>query len=303
MAELDPEAAAAVEALLAAGVPEWHELSVAAARRVEDEVFAAEHSVDLPTRDLAFPGPDGPVPVRAYRPEDATGALVFFHGGGWTLGTLDSVDPVCRALAARSDRLVVSVDYRLAPENPFPAAVDDAVAALEWTARNAGRLGGDADWLGVAGTSAGGALAAATALYAREFGGPSLDHQLLAYPMTDRNLETDSHRADSCPLLSTADVRWFWGNYLRSPVDAYNPFAAPLRTPDLSGLPPATVLTAGVDPLCDEGRAYATRLEEAGVPVAAHHYPGLPHGFLSLTDDVQRAARAMDAAAERLRQT
>jgi acetyl esterase len=302
--DLDSDLAAAVDDVADAGVPPWHAMSVDAARRVEDEVFApAERPpVDL-VRDVEIPGPESPVPLRAYRPDAADPATtVFYHGGGWTLGTLDSVDVVCRRFARRTGTVVLSVDYRLAPEHPFPAAVDDAHAALAWAADHADAFGADPDRLAVAGTSAGGNLAAATALRARETGGPEVAQQALLYPILDHALDTDSYDENAeAPLLTRADMAWFWEQYLRSPVDGHNPFASPLRAPDLAGLPPATVLTAGYDPLRDEAAAYADRLDDAGVDVERHHYPALAHGFLSLASDVPAADGAFDRLAERVR--
>ena len=304
--ELDPEVAAVVEQIEGMGVPEWHAMSVECARRVEDEVFTADDRSHVNfTRDLAIPGSGGEIPIRVYRPDVGTPApvLVYYHGGGWVVGTLDSIDEVCRTIARRAGCIVVSVDYRLAPEHPFPAGVDDAYAALEWVAEHAPTFGGDPGSLCVAGTSAGGNLAAVTALRAREEGGSDLAHQLLLYPITDHAFDTDSYgeNADG-PLLTRADMEWFWDLYLRSPVDGHNPFASPLRASDLSGLPPATVVTAGFDPLRDEGAAYADRLAAAGVDVDHRHYPDMVHGFLSLTDEVAAADEAMDEVAGALRE-
>ncbi|WP_255169268.1 alpha/beta hydrolase [Natrononativus amylolyticus] len=305
--ELDPQLAAVVEEIQAAGVPPWHAMAVESARRVEDEVFSAGGGPEMRSvRDLKIDGPGGPIPIRAYRPDvENPPTVVFYHGGGWTLGTLDSADDICREIAARSGSLVCSVDYHLAPEHPFPAPLDDAHAALEWAAEYADSLGGDPDRLAVAGTSAGGNLAAATALRVRPDGPDGtipLAGQFLLYPITDRAFDTDSYREHGDgPLLTEADMRWFWNQYLRSPVDAANPFTAVLRAPDCSGVAPATVLTGGHDVLRDEGAAYAERLEADGVPVHHAHYPSLAHGFLSLTDAVEAADAAMDDLAERMR--
>lgn len=301
--DLDPDVAAVIDEFEAAGVPPWHALSVESARRLEDELFSAGSGPALPTvRDVAIDGPGGELPLRVYRPAaDDPPTLVYYHGGGWVLGTLDSVDDICRHLAARAGCLVVSVGYRLAPEHPFPAAVDDAYAALTWASRYAGDLGGDPGRLGVAGTSAGGNLAAATALRARE-GGPDLAGQFLGYPIVDPALDTDSYRAHADgPLLTKADMAWFWDQYLRSPAGAHHPFANLSTVRNHDGLAPATVLTAGHDVLRDEGVAYAEALGSAGVPTDHDHYPSLVHGFLSLTDEVAAADAAMDALADRVR--
>ncbi|KTG10340.1 alpha/beta hydrolase [Haloprofundus marisrubri] len=317
---LDPQVEAVVDEIRRLGVPEWHAMSVDCARRVEDDLFTPDGEPDDDgieyVRDLAFETSDvsvdfadataapDEIPVRVYRPagDGPFPTLVYYHGGGWTLGTLDSIDGVCREFARRANCLVVSVDYRLAPEHPFPTAVDDAYATVEWVADHASAFDGDPTRLGVAGTSAGGNLAAVTALRAREMDGPTISHQTLLYPMISRAFDRDSYTENAEGyLLSTRDVRWFWEQYLRSPVDAYNPFAAPILAADLSDLPPATVVTAGYDPLRDEGVAYADRLADEGVAVEHRHYPGMVHGFLSLTDDVDAAEEAMTTVADDIR--
>jgi acetyl esterase len=303
--DLDPDLAAVVEDIEAAGVPEWHQLSVESARRLEDQLFTPD---DVPrvacVCDCSFDGPDGPVPVRIYHhtPDEQAPVVVFYHGGGWTLGTLDSIGGVCRELARRAGCAVVSVDYRLAPEHPFPAPLDDAYAALEWVAENAPTFGGDPEALAVAGTSAGGNLAASVALRARDSDGPDISHQLLLYPMTDCNTDRDSYRRNETgPLLSRQDVEWFWDQYCSSPVDAADPYASVLRASDHGGLPSATVVTAGHDPLCNEGRAYADALADDGTPTEHLHYPGMAHGFLSLTEEVPAADDALATITARLR--
>jgi acetyl esterase len=298
MADLDPEVAAAVESIAEEGYPLWAPLSVESARAVEDELFSAGSGPETPrVREFGIDGPGGDLPVRTYRPTEATRAdgrpptTVFYHGGGFALGTLDSADDLCRELAHRTGSLVCSVDYRRAPEHPFPAAVADAVAALQWASEHAAAVGGDPERPIVAGTSAGGNLAAATALWARE-NGPELGGQALLYPMLD---PPDADATGEAPLLSVADVRWFWDLYLRSPLDRYNPLAVPARA-DPAGVAPAVVVTAG-DVLREEGRAYADRLDRAGVAVEALDYPGMAHGFCSLTDDASAADAAMDDVA------
>lgn len=304
---VDPQLREAI-ASIAGGFPGWHALSVGSARRVEDELFSAGSGPPMArVREVAIAGPGGDLPLRIYRPEGETPlpTTAFYHGGGFVLGTLDSADDLCRTVAARTGSLVVSVDYRRAPDHPFPAAVEDAVAAVQWAGDHADSFGGDPGSLSVAGTSAGGCLAAATALWARE-NGPELDCQALLYPMLDCSHSGESYREHGDrPLLSTADVRWFWEQYLRSPVDEHNPLAAPARVGDPAGVAPAVVVTAGHDVLRDEGREYADRLASAGVPVERRHYPAMTHGFLSLTDDVDAADEAMDevaAAVESVRQ-
>jgi acetyl esterase len=321
-APLDDDVAAVAEAWAREGIPEWHQLSVGRARELEDDLFAPVDPAPVDVvRDLAFDGPGGPVDVRLYRDADPPApGLVFYHGGGWTLGTLDSADDICRALARRGDCAVVSVDYRLAPEHPFPAALDDAAAALAWTAAVADRLGIDPDRISVGGTSAGGNLAAATALRVRDrlpgdppacgVGGrpapgdaafPELAGQLLLYPILDPAMDTASYREQADGPFLTADaMAWFWENYLPSPVAAANSYAAPALADDLAGLPPATVATAGHDPLREEGRRYADRLADAGVAVERVHEPALAHGFLSMADDSDAAEAALDRVAARV---
>jgi acetyl esterase len=303
--DLDSELEAVINDIEAAGVPAWHALSVESARRVEEEVFTAANPPTVNfVRDVAFAGPVGEVPVRVYRHEADTPAptLVFYHGGGWTLGTLDSIDGFCRTLARRTGCVVISVDYHRAPEHPFPIPVEDARAALRWVADHAPAFGGDPDRLGVAGTSSGANLAAAVALSVRE-DAPPLRQQVLLYPILNYAFDTDSYAENAnAPLLTRADMEWFWEQYLRSPVDGHNPFASPLRAPDHSGIAPATIVTAGFDPLRDEGIAYADALADAGVTVNHDHYPSMVHGFLSVTDSVARADEAVDDLAATIRE-
>ena len=255
-------------------------------------------------RDLTVPGPGGPVPVRLYRPlprdRGPLPALVYFHGGGWVLGNLDSVDGLCRDLAAEAASVVVSVDYRLAPEHPFPAAVDDAWAVVESVAREPGRYGVRAGAVAVAGDSAGGNLAAVTALRAREHGVP-LAHQLLVYPVTDTAMDTPSWRAYGSGYgLDAATLARFLGLYRRD-ADPSDARLAPLRAPDLAGVAPATVITAEYDILRDEAEAYARRLAAASVPVELRRYDGVVHGFFPLPEMFDAGVRARAWAVRRLR--
>ncbi len=211
--------------------------------------------------DRMIPGPAGELPVRVYRPEstDPLPALVFFHGGGWVIGDIESHDPICRTLANSANCVVVSVEYRLAPEAKFPAAADDAYAAVAYVSAHASEFGADASRIAVGGDSAGGNLAAVVSLMARDQGGPDLVFQLLIYPVIERDFERPSYKDNAAGYLLSQDVmRWFWLQYIRSDDDARNPYAAPILADTLAGLPPALVITAEFDPLRDEGDAYAT---------------------------------------------
>ena len=241
------------------------------------------------------------IPVRVYRPGGARPPLpvvVYYHGGGYVLCGLDSHDGICRRLAGGASVIVVSVDYRLAPEHKFPAAADDAYAALRWVSENAERLGGDPHHVAVAGDSAGGGLAAATALRSRDLGHPPISFQLLIYPVTDALAE---RRDVPDSLLTTRQMRWFTDQYLGRPQDAAHPHVSPLRAPSLAGLPPAFVLTAEHDPLRPEGEAFADRLASFGVPVTLSRIPGLFHGLFGLGALVPVARAAEEAAYTALR--
>jgi acetyl esterase len=256
------------------------------------------------TEDRTIPGPAGEIPIRIYWPSgDANRpVIVFFHGGGWTIGTIQTHDSVAKQLCVGADAIVVNVEYRLAPENKFPAAADDAFAAVQWVAAHAGEIGGDASRVAVAGDSAGGNLSAVTALRARDEGGPPLVFQLLVYPVTDSRMDTESYVENASGYFLTAEtMRNFWGSYLASPAEATNPYASPMHAEDLSGLPPALVITAGYDPLRDEGEAYATRLRDAGVDAKASRYEGSIHVFFGLTNLFAASDRAMKEACDALR--
>lgn len=288
------------------GEPPLYAMSVAEARAADLAAIRADggsarelHQVTHRT----IAGPGGPLPIRVYRPtaERHLPVLLYYFGGGWTLGSLDTSDVVCRTLAAEAGCLVVSVGYRLAPEHPFPAAVHDCHAGLRWVAAHTGELGADPARLAVGGDSAGGNLAAAVTLLARD-GGPRLAGQLLVYPNTDQLADDVSMRenADPC-LFNHHSVAWYARHYLRDPADAADPLASPLRAADLSGLPPALVVTAEYDPLRDQGEAYARRLAGAGVPVELTRYPGMAHGFFAMAGAVDAASEATAQAARHLR--
>jgi acetyl esterase len=245
------------------------------------------------------------IPVRIYRPEGGpavTPALVWFHGGGWVIGSLDGSDFGCRIMANASGCTVISVDYRLAPEYKFPTAVDDCLAVTKWVAENGPELGVDGARIAVGGDSAGGNLAAVVSQLARDGGGPAIAFQALVYPVTNYDFSTASYRDNAEGYLLERDsMEWFWGHYLRSEADGASTKASPLRHTNLAGLPPANVLTAEFDPLRDEGEAYAERMRAAGVPVEARRYDGQIHGFFAnpAIDDGSEAARHVGKAVAR----
>jgi acetyl esterase len=254
---------------------------------------------------VELPGPTGPIGARLFTPPalmEQPSLLVYFHGGGWVIGGLDTHDDPCRFLAANAGVKVLSVDYRLAPEHPFPAAAEDALAAYEWAAANADRLGVDPGRIAVGGDSAGANLAAAVCLMAREGGTPSPAMQLLIYPVTETAGVATSRRTFAEGFfLTRGDMDWFEERYLPPEVDREDPRVALLNATDLSGLPPAYIAVAGFDPLRDEGEAYAQRLREAGVRVALRRHPGLVHTFANLTAVCPSARQAMLEAAGALR--
>jgi acetyl esterase len=254
--------------------------------------------------DRTIPGPAGEIPVRIYRPaaDAPVPALVWFHGGGWTIGSLDTHDNTCRALVNAVGCVVVSVDYRLAPEHKFPSAIDDALAATAWVAEHAAELGADPARLGVAGDSAGGNLAAVVSLLARDAGAPELAFQLLVYPVTDYEFESESMVANATGyFLELESVRWFYRQYLNDETDGADWRFSPIRAGDLSGVPPAFVLTAEFDPLRDQGEAYARKLVAAGVPVELRRYDGVFHGFFGMRDLMEPAQEAFDDVTKAVR--
>ncbi len=303
---LDPKCKLLLELL---SPPEWRsvsQMSVAEARAQMERMVALRppcaSTAHIESRTL--PGPLGEIPVRVYRPASRAPlpVLVYLHGGGWVIGSLDSHEGVCRMLAELAGCLVVSVDYRLAPEHKFPAPLEDCYAALSWVAANAASLGGDPERIAIGGDSAGGTLSAAVALLSRDRGGPRLVHQLLVYPATDVAGDTASYAENGEGyFLTRSDMQWFWGHYLASRADGESPYASPLRAPDLGRLPPATVLTAEFDPLRDEGEAYATRLEQAGIPTRLVRYDGVIHGFFGMTELLDQSKQALGEAAGQLR--
>jgi len=303
---LDPQARALLDQANAMGMPPLHTMSVPEARAsiAAMALLQGEPRTVAKIADRHAPGPAGDIPVRLYTPAGPAPfpALVYYHGGGWVLGGLDTHDGVCRELANSAGCLVVSVDYRLAPEHKFPAAAEDAYAALQWVATNAGSLGIDPTRIAIGGDSAGGNLTAVVALMARDRGTPAVAFQLLVYPVTDSACDTASYRDNADGYFLTKDAMlWFWNHYTRDAADRQNRYAAPLKAQDLSGLPPALVLTAEFDPLRDEGEAYAARLQEAGVPVQVTRYHGMIHGFFGMSALLDQAKTAIQEATAALR--
>jgi len=278
------------------------------ARTQMKRAYARQSVIDLPqVYDLSVPGPAGAVPVRIYRPTSEEKRLpltVFFHGSGFCALDLDTHDEICRRLALGSDSVVASVDYRLAPEHPFPAGPDDCLAATRELADMAQGLGADANALSLAGDSAGACLAAVTALRLRDEGGPSAQALVLWYPVTDHpSAQWPSYeRYASGYGLSAQGMRWFWSHYLGDSAQAMHPHASPLRAPDLRGLPATWIMTAEYDVLCDEGQAFADRLQQAGVAVDSQCAWGLNHGFLKHAGRLPQAGDGMARACAWLRE-
>ncbi len=303
---LHPQLQAIREGRERAGARPLYTLSLAEARAADLAELLAAGGDPEPVAEVSefeITGPGGPLVLRVHRPQGGPGprpVLLYFFGGGWTLGCLDTCDAICRALANAAGCTTVSVGYRLAPEHRFPAAVEDCYAATRWVAEHAQRLGVDPERLAVGGDSAGGNLAAAVTLLSRERGAPRIGHQLLVYPNTDYRPAAEPASVD--PLLfNELSVRWYWSHYLAEERDGENPLASPLRAPDLTGLPPATVITAEFDPLREEGEQYAERLRQAGVPVESRHYEGMAHGFFAMAGTLEDGRAAQRYAAERLR--
>ncbi|HXJ81662.1 MAG TPA: alpha/beta hydrolase [Candidatus Methylomirabilis sp.] len=261
----------------------------------EDVASVVEHRVPVAGGDIA---------VRVYSPSDPGPhpALVFYHGGGWVIGDLYTHDGICRSITNAAGCVVASVDYRLAPEFKYPVAAEDSYAGLRWVVTNAGRLQIDARRVAVGGDSAGGNLATVVALMARDRGGPALVQQTLIYPVTNYELDTPSYHENATGFLLTREgMRWFWRHYLAREEQGKEPYASPLLAASLAGLPPALVITAGCDPLRDEGEAYAARLRDAGVPVTLTRYEGIFHGFIRMTRLHDKAKAALDEMAGSLR--
>jgi acetyl esterase len=306
---LDPILKAFLDQLEAQPTPKMWEMPPAMAREamVAMMQFAGPQNVPIGSvSDIAIPGPAGDIPARVYTPvgvaKERLPALAFFHGGGFVIGSIETHDGLCRMLANMSGCRIVSVEYRLAPEHPFPAAVEDAFAATSWVAKNAAQLAIDADRLAVGGDSAGGNLAAVVTQMARDAGAPRLAFQMLLFPATDLGAHTASRRdfAEGY-LLDMKTMQWFSNHYLGANGDVKNPHASPLLADKFTDLPPAFVMVAGFDPLHDEGIAYAEKLREAGVAVAVAEYPHMVHDFIYLVGVLPQASEALGAAANALK--
>lgn len=294
--EPHPDVQQMIQMLESTDVPDFSDLSPPEARQLF-ETFSAtgDPGIEIASvTDDTVEGPDGGIPIRIYEPEGSGDRplVLYFHGGGWVIGSIETHDAGCRALAAETGYAVVSVDYRLAPEHPFPAALEDCYATLEW-ATQTDAVAADTDRIVLAGDSAGGNLSAALPLLSDHRDGPAVDYQVLIYPATGDIRETDSFDdADSGFLLDDDLMEWFRELYFERDIDEGNVFAAPRLAHDLSGVPPATVVTAGFDPLRDDGAAYAKRLEDEGVPVTYRNYPDMIHGFAGMLQEPV----ALDAA-------
>lgn len=305
---LDPQAEALLNQLAESGVPPTEDMTPAEARAASwayadlggdpEEVDSVEHRF--------IPGPHADLPIRIYRPaESGSGplpALVYFHGSGWVIINIEICDSTSRAMANRTGCVVIAVNYQKAPEHKFPIPFDDCYATTEWVSLNAEQLGIDPQRIGVAGDSAGGNLAAAVALKARDVGGPSLAYQLLVYPAVRYGWDTPSAIANAEGyLLQRASMEYFWTHYVRSPTDGSHPYCSPLLAADHANLPPAFIVTAGFDPLMDDGRMYAEKLEASGVPVKLRNYEGMIHGFFWMAGVFDQAKVLLDEIGEEVR--
>jgi acetyl esterase len=308
---LDPESQRLIDLMAAANRPAWNTLSPQAARDLYLSLRPGAQGArpaEVKVVDRTIPGPSGPLPVRLYRPASAPAdanlpALVYAHGGGWVFGNLDSHDVLCAQLAIEAGITVFAIDYRLAPEVRFPGAFDDVVAGLKWVAANGASIGIDATKLAIGGDSAGGNLAAAVSIWARDNGGPKLLLQLLAYPVTDAVARAESYRRyEDGYGLNAATMEWFFDHYTPDKATRTDWRVSPLRAKSLSGLPPALVITAGYDPLRDEGRAYAFRLQQEGTLADLVEFGGMLHVFLSSPMLLHGARRGTSLAAVALRE-
>jgi acetyl esterase len=307
--ELDPQVATLLKKMVEKKMPELHTLTPQAARKLMDTAIKA--TMGKPEKvskieDLRILSPAVEIPIRIYFPEGEGPfpILVYYHGGGFVIGNIAMADNLCRAIANRASCIVVSVEYRLAPEYKFPAAVDDSYAATKWVARNAHRINGDPSRIAVGGDSAGGNLSAVVSLRAHNERENFPIFQVLIYPVTDLTIHFTSsiNEFKEGHFLTVADMVWFGEQYFRKDQDRRVPYASPLLAPDLRNLPPALIITAGFDPLRDEGEAYGERLKKSGVPVKVSRYTGMIHGFISMDGVIDKSRVAMNEIAFSLRE-
>ena len=256
------------------------------------------------TKNRSIPGPGGPIPIRIYTPHGIGPfpIVVYYHGGGWVIATIDTYDASARALSNAADAIVVSVEYRKAPEHRFPAAHEDAYAAYAWMRKHGQNINGDPSMVAVVGEGTGGNLAGAVSIMARQRNKDVPVHQILIYPVTGSDMDTPSYRKhEQAQPLNKAMMAWFFEKYLNSPADANNPVVALIKAPDLTGLPPATIITAGIDPLQSDGKHYAARLREAGVPVMYHNFDDVTHDFFGTGAVVEDAKYAVELTGRELK--
>ncbi len=305
---LEPVSKKLMEDLAASGQPPRYLLPPVEARISATKLFiAAAGTLDpvAKVEDFAIPGLGGEIPIRVITPagNGPFPVLVYSHGGGWTFGNIDTHEAACRKLANEAGCVVVSVEYRLAPENKFPAAAEDAYSATKWVADNAARINVDPTRIAVGGDSAGGNAAAVTCLMARDRGGPAIAFQLLIYPVLDYyEPGTPSYQEHATGYFLTQEaMKKYWENYLADPAEAKNPYASPLQAENLAGLPPALLVLAEYDPLVDEGKLYAVRLEQAGVYAKINFYEGVMHGFFNMPGMIELARQAISEAAQELK--
>jgi len=303
---LDPQVQIILQQETERGLPPYNELSPLEARQ---QMLSLSPPVDpeLSVRkvdDLRISGPLNEIPIRLYYPEGTSPypVIVYFHGGGWVIGNLETHNAICHALAKTSGCLVAAVDYRLAPEHRYPAAIEDAYAATSWICKNADRIQADPLRMAVMGESAGGALATVVSMMARDQDDRRIALQVLVYPVTDNNFNTSSYLNYGEGYSLTRDLMiWFWNHYLGNKENAGQPYASPLRAENLSNLPDALILTAEYDPLCDEGESYAKKLQESGVNVTLTRYDGMIHGFFRMTSKLDKAKGALTQVTDEIK--
>ena len=301
---LDAQIESVMEQVAALGFPPSHTVSAQEARSNAKARPRGKGPDVHKVEDIKIPSDAGPIPARIYTPSDETSlpVLVWFHGGGWVVGDLESADATARHLCNESSSVIISIDYRLAPETKFPGAPDDCYAATQWVSENASSLNADPDKIAVGGDSAGGNLAAVVSLMARDKQGPKIGFQLLVYPVTEMNFNTKSYIDNAEGYqLSRDGMIWYWDHYLEDKEASNNPYAAPMKAQSLQNLPPALIITAEYDPLRDEGKAYAERLKAEGVTTQYTMYSGMIHGFFGMASVVDKGRAAVKEAADAMR--